>query len=672
MKNLTYFISLWLSYFGAVGQNNSLTDSLKNMLTQPMPDTSKVLILDQLGRSLMYSQPAEAMKYAQEGLKLASQSNYNKGKARVLNRIGSILRISGNYTKSLESHLASIKVAQESQDRDALARTYNNIGILYSEQKNHVQAIEYYQKTRKLAEELKDDNLKNIALANIGMDYSFLNQLDSALLYTQIAYQMSKEGKGGDLNVNLVNLGNIYKRMGKDEIALRYYKNSIPKSITSENHRALSQTYLDIAEIYKKLNRNDSTIFYAQNALQLAQDANIIPTVVNASYLLSSIYESINKARAFDYLKMAWVAKDSILTTDKVKNFQKVEFNEQLRQQEIKQAEQAYQNRVKVYAMASVLVVFFVVLLLLYRNIRLKQKANALLQHQRDEINLQRNKAEEALTQLRSTQSQLIQKEKLASLGELTAGIAHEIQNPLNFVNNFSELSVDLAQELKEEIEKAAIPEKDKEYIGEILGDLTQNQEKINLHGKRASSIVKGMLEHSRQSTGERELTDVHQLADEYLRLSYHGLRAKDKDGLETRFNADYELIVDEKLPKIEVVPQEIGRVLLNLLNNAFYAVNQRAKQGEFNYQPKVTVLAQVADNQIVIQVKDNGPGMSAVTKSKIFQPFFTTKPTGEGTGLGLSLAYDIVTKGHGGTIECESVEGEGTTFRVELPIKQQ
>lgn len=160
MKNLTYIISLWLSYFGAVGQNNSLTDSLKNMLTKPMPDTSKVLILDQLGRSLMYSQPVEAMKYAQEGLKLASQSNYNKGKARVLNRIGSILRISGNYTKSLESHLASIKVAQESQDKDALARTYNNIGILYSEQKNHVQAVEYYQKTRKLAEELKDDNLK--------------------------------------------------------------------------------------------------------------------------------------------------------------------------------------------------------------------------------------------------------------------------------------------------------------------------------------------------------------------------------------------------------------------------------------------------------------------------------------------------------------------------------
>ncbi len=671
MKNLTYIISLWLSYFGAVGQNNSLTDSLKNMLTQPMADTSKVLILDQLGRSLMYSQPVEAMKYAQEGLKLASQSNYNKGKARVLNRIGSILRISGNYTKSLESHLASIKVAQESQDRDALARTYNNIGILYSEQKNHVQAIEYYQKTRKLAEELKDDNLKNIALANIGMDYSFLNQLDSALFYTQIAYQMSKEGKGGDLNVNLVNLGNIYKRMGKDEIALRYYKNSIPKSITAENHRALSQTYLDIAEIFRKLNRSDSTIFYAQNALQLAQDANIIPTVVNASYLLSSVYESINKARAFDYLKMAWVAKDSILSIDKVKNFQKVEFNEQLRQQEIKQAEQAYQNRVKVYVMASVLVVFFVVLLLLYRNIRLKQKANALLQHQRDEINLQRNKAEEALTQLRSTQSQLIQKEKLASLGELTAGIAHEIQNPLNFVNNFSELSVDLVSELLEERNKV-YGERDEELEKDLLNDLAQNQEKINHHGKRASSIVKGMLEHSRQSTGARELTDINQLADEYLRLSYHGLRAKDKDGLESRFNADYELIVDEKLPKVEVVPQEIGRVLLNLINNAFYAVNQRVKHGELNYQPKVTILTQVADNHIIVKVKDNGIGMPEATKSKIFQPFFTTKPTGEGTGLGLSLAYDIVTKGHGGTIECESVEGEGTTFRVELPIKQQ
>ncbi len=274
----------------------------------------------------------------------------------------------------------------------------------------------------------------------------------------------------------------------------------------------------------------------------------------------------------------------------------------------------------------------------------------------------EKQKLEHTLAELRTTQAQLIQKEKLASLGELTAGIAHEIQNPLNFVNNFSELSVDLAQELKEEIAKRDI---DKELVSDLVGDLVQNQKKINLHGKRASSIVKGMLEHSRQSTGERELTDINQLADEYLRLANHGLRAKDKG-----FGSDYELISDKGLPKIKVVAQEIGRVLLNLINNAFYAVNERAKKGEADYEPKVTVTTNVAENWVEIRVSDNGTGMSEATKAKIFQPFFTTKPTGEGTGLGLSLAYDIVTKGHGGMIEVESMEGEGTTFIVKLPIE--
>ncbi len=271
-----------------------------------------------------------------------------------------------------------------------------------------------------------------------------------------------------------------------------------------------------------------------------------------------------------------------------------------------------------------------------------------------------------ALRELQATQKQLIQSEKLASLGELTAGIAHEIQNPLNFVNNFSELSVELVSELLEERNKE-YGLRDEALEKDLLNDLAQNQEKINLHGKRASSIVKGMLEHSRASTGVKELTDINQLADEYLRLAYHGLRAKNQD-----FNTDYELITDKNLPKVEVVPQEIGRVLLNLINNAFYAVNQRAKQGDPNYQPKVIVTTKHSPigGWGAVCVQDNGSGIPDNIKAKIFQPFFTTKPTGQGTGLGLSLAYDIVTKGHGGTIECESVEGEGTTFVVKLPIQ--
>jgi signal transduction histidine kinase/ligand-binding sensor domain-containing protein len=300
-----------------------------------------------------------------------------------------------------------------------------------------------------------------------------------------------------------------------------------------------------------------------------------------------------------------------------------------------------------------------------YRSRALKEK-NIVLEekvHQRTE------ELESSLKELKSTQTQLIQKEKLASLGELTAGIAHEIQNPLNFVNNFSELSVDLAKELKEEIDKVEIPEKDKDYIGEILTDLSQNQEKINHHGKRASSIVKGMLEHSRASTGVKEMTDINALADEYFRLSYHGLRAKDKD-----FNATMETDFDKNLPKINVIPQDMGRVLLNLFNNAFYAVHERQQLSESlklseNYTPSVFLTTQLIDNQIVIKVRDNGTGMPESVRAKVFQPFFTTKPTGSGTGLGLSLAYDIVTKGHGGNLEVISKENEFTEFMIKLPL---
>lgn len=282
------------------------------------------------------------------------------------------------------------------------------------------------------------------------------------------------------------------------------------------------------------------------------------------------------------------------------------------------------------------------------------------------ELTQQKEALEKTVIELKTTQTQLIHAEKMASLGELTAGIAHEIQNPLNFVNNFSEMSVELIEELRQERNKEA-GGRDEGLEDELLADIIQNLEKITHHGKRASSIVKGMLEHSRTSSGVKELTDVNALADEYLRLSYHGLRAKNKS-----FNSDFKTDFEENLPKIEIVSQDFGRVILNLINNAFYAVGKREKEEREtggSFKPMVLVSTQTIDNQIVIKILDNGTGMPESVKAKIFQPFFTTKPTGEGTGLGLSLAYDIITKAHRGTLECESVENEGTTFVIKLPI---
>ncbi|HVX25689.1 MAG TPA: ATP-binding protein [Parafilimonas sp.] len=272
------------------------------------------------------------------------------------------------------------------------------------------------------------------------------------------------------------------------------------------------------------------------------------------------------------------------------------------------------------------------------------------------ELTKQKEELEHALHELKSTQAQLIQSEKMASLGELTAGIAHEIQNPLNFVNNFSEVNNELIEEMNSET--------DVDEIKAIANDIKQNNEKIAFHGKRADAIVKGMLQHSRKSTGQKELTDINALCDEYLRLSFHGLRAKDKS-----FNANFKTEFDESIGKINAVPQDLGRVLLNLINNAFYAVSEKKKTAGEDYKPEVVVATKKINNKIEIKVRDNGSGIPQNIIDKIFQPFFTTKPTGQGTGLGLSLAYDIITKEHNGTISVESKDGEGTTFIINLPF---
>ncbi len=290
-----------------------------------------------------------------------------------------------------------------------------------------------------------------------------------------------------------------------------------------------------------------------------------------------------------------------------------------------------------------------------------EKKEQALHQQKilQEEVNRQTAEIRTTLDNLKATQSQLIQSEKLASLGELTAGIAHEIQNPLNFVNNFSEVSAELVAEMQDELDKG-----DTDEAKAIADDIKQNLQKISHHGQRASSIVKGMLEHSRASTGQREPTNLNALADEYLRLAYHGLRAKNS-------NFNCELVTDftPDFPPINVIAQDMGRVLLNLINNAFYAVSKKASTQPEDYQPSVSVSTRQVANTIEIRVKDNGIGMPENVREKVFQPFFTTKPTGEGTGLGLSLAYDIVTKGHGGMLEVESEEGKGTTFLVTLPV---
>jgi len=300
------------------------------------------------------------------------------------------------------------------------------------------------------------------------------------------------------------------------------------------------------------------------------------------------------------------------------------------------------------------------------RTEKVKRTTAILLEETIEELEQKRKAIEETntalqktLDELKATQAQLIQSEKMASLGELTAGIAHEIQNPLNFVNNFSEVCNELIDEMTEQLEKG-----NAEEAKAIANEVKMSLDKINLHGKRADGIVKSMLQHSRTSNNKKEPTDINVLADEYLRLAYHGLRAKDKS-----FNAAIKTDYDENIGLIKIISQDIGRVILNLITNAFYAVMEKKKLQPEGYEPTVTVSTKKIDNKIIVEVKDNGTGISQKAIDKIFQPFFTTKPTGQGTGLGLSLSYDIVTKGHGGEIKVETKEGESTGFSVILPV---
>jgi signal transduction histidine kinase len=396
--------------------------------------------------------------------------------------------------------------------------------------------------------------------------------------------------------------------------------------------------------MFKYFNQPDSSIAYAKKGLQYGKINSYKKGILFSSTILAEYYDSIDTKQALYYYKIAVAAKDSLFGAGNIQTIQSLVSKEEARQKEIEQAKAAYQNQLKLYGLLAGLGVFSIIAFIQYRNNRQKQQANKVL--------------ENTLVNLKSAQSQLIQSEKMASLGELTAGIAHEIQNPLNFVNNFSELSNELIVEMNEEIDNGNTDE-----VKALASDIKQNLEKIHHHGKRADSIVKGMLQHSQKGSGRKEPTDINALAEEYLSLAYHGFLAKD-DTLNASFVTD----LDRNIGSVNLVQKDISKVLLNVYNNAFYALAEKQKKESGDYQPTVTLTTIKKENTIEIRVKDNGTGIPDNIKEKIFQPFFTTKPTGQGTGLGLSLSFDIV-KAHGGELRVETKEGEGSEFMIQLPI---
>ncbi len=662
MKNLAAILLLALSITFAKAQQKTI-DSLQKELSTVNADTNRVLLLGELVKIYTLFKPDTALMLAQEAYNLSQQLHFAKGEALSLNRIATAYATVGDYPKALQFFTKALKICEDIGDQTGIGRSINNIGNLYLIQGDYKKALEYFMQAKNSQGINGDNYLKTVIFLNIGESYLHLNQSDSALYYLEAYYPVSKQNRQEDLYGDFERLlGDVKVLNDHTDEAFNYFDKSISSYEAVDDKQHLSMTYQSIAKLYQKINRPDSAIRYAKKSLVAAQLGSYNQGIFNASKLLSVFYEGKNDKEAFRYFKIATAAKDSLFSQDKVKQLLSLSFEEKQHQQDIETAKANYLNQIKLYVLGGVLVVFLLLAIILFRNNRQKQKANTLLKEQKQEI-------QKTLTELKSTQTLLIQSEKMASLGELTAGIAHEIQNPLNFVNNFSEVNTELIDELKGERSKVK-GERNEELEDEILNDVKQNLEKIIHHGKRADAIVKGMLQHSHISTGQKEPTDINALVDEYLRLSYHGMRAKDpRDSVNKSFNATLQTDFDTSIEKINVVPQDIGRVLLNLFNNAFYGVTEKKKHQKENYEPTVSVSTKKLNNKIEIRVKDNGIGIPEKVVDKIFQPFFTTKPTGQGTGLGLSLAYDII-KAHGGEIKVETKEGEGAEFIISLPLK--
>lgn len=642
----------------AQGYQQSIIDSLKKELSMSKIDTSNVLSMVELVNQYKYANADSALFYAQEALMLSRKIKFHEGEFRSLLMMGFALSLTNNHSRALELELRALRISEKYNFTIGRGEVLNRLGVIYRETNDFPRSLFYLKQSKQLFDSLHNYYMAVTPEVHLGRAYYSMNQPDTALYYCLMAdNHIKRYGSQFMACPNFITLARLQLDKGNVQSALNYYQQSLLTGYASGQYSFTYKANLEIARIYQKSGQTDSCIYYAQRAFDDAQKSSVGKSIADVTLFLSSLYEKSNLALALQYQKMALEAiekKNSFGNLNAMQNL--AAFDEEERKYESDITQAAYQNRVKQYALLAGLAVFLLIATFLYRNNKQKQQANELLRNQKEEIHTQKLIAEKTLSELRSTQSQLIQSEKMASLGELTAGIAHEIQNPLNFVNNFSEVNEELLIEMKEELVKGNIAE-----ANAIANDAIENQQKIIHHGKRADAIVKGMLQHSSSGSGKKEPADINKLADEYLRLAYHGLRAKDKS-----FNATMKTDYDETIGNVNIIPQDIGRVILNLITNAFYVVDEKKKSMATNYEPTVSVSTKKIKDKVEIKVADNGNGIPQKVLDKIFQPFFTTKPTGQGTGLGLSLSYDIV-KAHGGELKVETKEGEGSEFVIIL-----
>ncbi len=618
----------------------------------------------------MQSKYDTSIQYLEKAIAIAERNNFKDRLSTYYGNIAIGYQMQSNFLKALGYQQKALDLAKAANNISGQAFTSLNMGLTYTSMEDTIRAQQFLLESIRLA---KTENIKNVELygySNLASLYSKKGEIEKAYEFAIKAARLGKEM--GDYGIQAASLSKAAESLGDMKKFLEaeaLAKEAISIADSSNQTFNIYQANSALGAILKQQEKYKEAIPFLEKSVAVLDETDLYNEASGITYNnLSLCYEKTgNFNKALSFYKTSSEIVDSIRSRDNIRKATELSMNYEFdKKQETQRIEQKNKDAITRDRQLALIIVFGLAFLLAigafiaYRN---KEKANFQLQKQKGEI-------QTALTKLTETQKQLIQSEKMASLGELTAGIAHEIQNPLNFVNNFSDVNSELIEEMKQEFKAG-----NNEEGFAIAKEVAENEQKINHHGKRADAIVKGMLQHSRSSTGQKELTDINKLADEYLRLSYYGFRAKDNF-----FNVSTQTSFDQAIKEINIIPQDIGRVLLNLFTNAFYAVIEKKKsphplKGSIEYEPVVTVTTNRlgsppagGDGGIEIRVRDNGNGIPPKLIDKIYQPFFSTKPTGEGTGLGLSLSYEII-KSHGGELRVETKEGEFAEFIIHLPV---
>jgi two-component system, NtrC family, sensor kinase len=648
MKFLVLFLFLLPNGKSTLAQPGFL-QNLQESLKKSKEDTNKVNILAALADYYAFNQFDSSIHYAQQTFELSTLLKFDFGTYLGLRSLFFAYNCQGNYPKALKVTLQNQVIAERLRKKRpfTLTTVHYSLGLLNREMGNFPKSIQEFNEAIRINTAAGYPPQSMFAAhSQLGWVYKNLGQMDSALFFAKNGYDLGLKPSmfRRYFALSCAILGEIEELLGNSGKARNYFKEGILESTKFNNSYFLARNYNSLANLLYNNGQLDSSIFYAGNSLLVCQQHRFDEFGLHASTILTKNYEKLGQGDStIKYMKIMSSTKDSVLGQSRVKEFQDFVFDEEQRRQEAQKKQDQRNNRIKTIGLLAGILALIFIAFMLWRNSLTKQKAKV--------------RIEKAYDDLKSAQAQLIQSEKMASLGQLTAGIAHEIQNPLNFVNNFSEISNELLEEMK-----AALDQQNTDEANTIAIDVKMNLEKILHHGKRAEAIVKGMLEHSRTSSGQRELTDIHRLAEEYIRLAHHGIRAK-RNSVTVKFETDF----DQNAIKADIVKQDIGRVFLNLINNAIYAVSEKEKLNIPGYDPTVIFKTKQLGKMLEIRIRDNGMGIPAHIVDKIFQPFFTTKPTGIGTGLGLSLSYDII-KAHGGEFTVESKPGEFAEFIIRLP----